>query len=65
VVSVAFLIRYDILPILLPLILIAGLIGTSRLILTAHKPSQIYSGFVLGFFSSIFVFVIFHFFAIL
>lgn len=31
------------------LFLIAGLVGTSRLILRRHTPSQVYAGFVLGF----------------
>jgi membrane-associated phospholipid phosphatase len=29
-------------------ILVAGLVGTSRLILKAHKPFEIYSGFIAG-----------------
>jgi membrane-associated phospholipid phosphatase len=29
-------------------ILVAGLVGTSRLILKAHKPFEIYSGFIIG-----------------
>jgi membrane-associated phospholipid phosphatase len=31
--------------------LIAGLLGTARLTLGAHSPSQIYSGFLIGFFT--------------
>ncbi|MGQ9621134.1 MAG: hypothetical protein ACUVTX_09165, partial [Bacteroidales bacterium] len=34
---------------LIPVLLIAGLILTSRLILNIHKPGQVYSGFLLGF----------------
>jgi hypothetical protein len=34
---------------ILVFILIAGLVGVARITLGAHKPSQIYSGFVLGF----------------
>lgn len=31
------------------IIIIAGITGTSRIILNAHIPSQVYSGFILGF----------------
>ena len=30
-------------------LLIAGLLGTARLTLNSHRPSQIYAGFILGF----------------
>ncbi|MGQ1785823.1 MULTISPECIES: PAP2 family protein [unclassified Saccharicrinis] len=33
---------------MLAVILVAGMLGSSRLILGAHSPSQVYSGFVLG-----------------
>jgi hypothetical protein len=36
-------------------LLIAGLLGTARLSLGSHKPSQIYTGFLLGFFCEYFL----------
>jgi membrane-associated phospholipid phosphatase len=37
--------------------LLSGLIASSRLVLNAHKPSQVYVGLVLGFLSGLFVLV--------
>jgi hypothetical protein len=39
-------------------VLIAGLVGTARLMLNEHKPMQIYSGFLLGFLVVIGVFAL-------
>ncbi len=38
-------------------ILMAGLVGFARLLLKAHTPAQIYTGFVLGFFVQYFIVV--------
>lgn len=43
---------------ILGLILIAGLIGTSRMILNAHSPGEIYAGFVIGMGSQLFLFLL-------
>ena len=40
---------FDLTPIILLTILAAGLVGTARLLLNAHTPSQIYSGYMVGF----------------
>lgn len=40
---------YDLRYVLLALILVAGLIGTARLILEKHTPMQIFSGYLVGF----------------
>jgi membrane-associated phospholipid phosphatase len=34
---------------LIVIVLVSGLTGTARLILNAHHPSEIYSGFLMGF----------------
>jgi membrane-associated phospholipid phosphatase len=39
----------DLLFVLLLLIFISGIVGWARLYLYAHKPSQVYTGFVVGF----------------
>jgi membrane-associated phospholipid phosphatase len=41
------------------LLLIAGLIGTSRLILNAHTPGQVYAGFMAGFVPQVFPLLLF------
>ncbi len=41
---------YDLRPILLGVILLAGLVGTARLILKAHVPQEIYGGYLVGVF---------------
>jgi len=38
------------------IVLIGGFVGSARLILKAHKPSQIYVGFLMGFFFMILIF---------
>ena len=48
IISVSYLIRFDMTFIYLILILISGLVGTSRLILKEHRPFQIYVGFMMG-----------------
>lgn len=40
---------YDLRPALIALILLAGLIGTARLLLNAHTPRQIFIGYFIGF----------------
>lgn len=41
---------YDLRPILLGVIILAGLVGTARLVLKAHVPQEIYGGYIVGFF---------------
>lgn len=41
---------YDLRPILLGVIVLAGLVGTARLVLKAHVPQEIYGGYIVGFF---------------
>lgn len=48
IISLSYLIKFDMTWYYILIIVIAGLIGTSRLILKEHLPAQIYSGFVLG-----------------
>jgi hypothetical protein len=49
IVSVSYLIRFDMTLYFVLIIIAAGLVGFSRLVLEQHKPSQIYTGFLLGF----------------
>lgn len=44
----AVLSDYDVLPILFIVIFIAGLVGTARLYLKAHKTQEIYAGYLIG-----------------
>lgn len=55
--SMAFLLNTDITVYIVSTIIIAGLIGSSRLFLDAHTPSQIYSGFVLGILCQVMIFI--------
>lgn len=48
---------YQVAPFLVLAILIAGLVGTSRLYLNAHEPRDIYWGYLLGYFIQLFVFM--------
>lgn len=49
IVSASYLIRFDMTPYYMLIILIAGLIGMARVYLEEHTGPQIYSGFLLGF----------------
>jgi membrane-associated phospholipid phosphatase len=57
-ISLALLLKISLLVPLIGSILIAGLIGSSRIFLKEHKPSQIYSGFTIGLISQLFVFLL-------
>jgi hypothetical protein len=48
-ITVAILLHVYMLPIIICVFIIAGLLGSSRLILNAHTSSQVYAGFALGF----------------
>ncbi len=47
-ISVSYLIKFNMTPYYIAVILIAGLVGCARLILNEHKPAQLYLGFFLG-----------------
>ena len=47
-ISISFIIRFDMTLFYIPVILCAGLIGFSRLTLNEHNPPQVYAGFLLG-----------------
>jgi hypothetical protein len=47
-VSVSYLIKFDMTLFYIPVICIAGVIGYARLELNEHRPSQVYAGFLLG-----------------
>ena len=55
--AMSFLFQENPLLILTLLVLISGLVGTSRLILEKHTNSQVYSGFLIGFLIMISVFL--------
>jgi hypothetical protein len=48
-IALSFLFQENPLLILIALVLISGMVGTSRLILVKHTNEQVYSGFLLGF----------------
>lgn len=50
VLSISLRFGVNFMGILIIALIVAGIIGYSRLILTSHNPSQVYSGFGLGFF---------------
>lgn len=58
-IAVSNIIRFDMTIYHIGVILIAGIVGTSRLILKEHRPSQIYSGFILGLLVQLSLFVVF------
>jgi len=47
-VSLSMLLHYDMMIFILIAVIISGLVGSSRIFLKEHSPSQIYSGFFLG-----------------
>jgi hypothetical protein len=61
-VIVSWLIRYNAVPHLIILIVLAGIIATARLYLKQHDQKQIYAGFFLGLLTQISVFIAFLFF---
>jgi len=48
-ITVALLLHVYMLPLIVLVFIVAGLLGSARLILNAHTPAQVYLGFVLGF----------------
>lgn len=48
IMSASFLIRFDMTRYYIVIIIVAGLIGSARLVLQEHRPHQIYLGFLLG-----------------
>ncbi|MGZ3932559.1 MAG: hypothetical protein ACXVP0_14860 [Bacteroidia bacterium] len=56
IILVAFALRYNAVFMVCTILLITGLTGSGRLYLKAHRPSQIYTGFFLGFVTQVFVF---------
>jgi hypothetical protein len=47
-ISISYLIRQDLTPYYIAVIVLAGLTAAARLFLGSHRPSQIYAGFMLG-----------------
>lgn len=47
-ISVSSLIKFDMTPYYIAVIVIAGMVGTARLILEEHHPAQLYLGFLMG-----------------
>jgi membrane-associated phospholipid phosphatase len=52
----SFALRVDILMLILISILLAGALGSSRIILKAHTPAQVYAGYLLGVFGMLLVY---------
>ena len=57
VISLHILLRLDLLVFLVAIILAAGITGAARLVLNEHRPSQVYTGFALGFFCQTMLFL--------
>ncbi|MDX2172050.1 MAG: hypothetical protein SFY56_02970 [Bacteroidota bacterium] len=49
-ISLSYLIKYDMTLFYILIIILAGFVGFARLYLNEHKPSQLYTGFILGLF---------------
>ncbi|MBL7912288.1 MAG: hypothetical protein JNJ41_14605 [Bacteroidia bacterium] len=47
-ISVSYLIRFDMTPYYIATIILAGIVAFARLVLEEHKPAQLYLGFFLG-----------------
>jgi hypothetical protein len=56
-ISLSLLLRYDLFLFILSAVLVAGVIGWARIILDEHKPSQVYTGFFLGLFCQVVLFL--------
>jgi hypothetical protein len=56
-ISLSLLLRYDLFLFILASVLISGAIGWARIVLDEHKPSQVYTGFLLGLFCQIVLFL--------
>jgi hypothetical protein len=48
-IVISFLMMTDLLIFLIPVLILAGIIGSARLRLMSHEPLQVFAGFVLGF----------------
>lgn len=49
--AISQILNTDLVMMIISVIIVAGLLGTSRLILDAHSPKQIYAGFLIGCFT--------------
>ncbi len=58
-IVVSYVLKYNAVPQISVLVILAGVIATCRLYLNAHEPKQIYSGFLLGLINQIGVFLVF------
>lgn len=61
-IVISYVLKYNAVPQIAVVVLIAGIIATSRLYLKAHEPKQIYCGFFLGLITQVLVFFSFLFF---
>ena len=59
-VAAAYLIQINMIPYYIVLVILTGAVGSARLFLNEHRPSQIYSGFILGLFTQLAIFFGFH-----
>ena len=50
-ICIAMVLKQDIVMLILVSIVLAGLLGTARIKLNAHTPSQVYAGYIVGVFS--------------
>jgi hypothetical protein len=59
IISLSYIIRFDMTLFYILAIVVAGLVGAARLYLKEHRPAQIYSGFALGLFVQTVLFLAF------
>ena len=55
-VMLSFRLQTDLLTLIAVFIILGGLIGTARIQVKAHKEYEVYWGFLLGFFTQVFIF---------
>jgi hypothetical protein len=58
-ISLSYIIRFDMTLFYIMAIIVAGIVGAARLYLKEHRPAQIYSGFALGLFVQTVLFLAF------
>lgn len=56
-IVISYVLKYNAVPQMAAIVILAGVIATCRLYLKAHEPKQIYSGFFLGLVTQLIVFI--------
>lgn len=56
-VMLSMRLQTDFMILIYTMIILAGIVGMSRIYMGAHKSNEVYLGFLLGFFSQVFIFI--------